>query len=172
MVWIKGLVDGCSRLLMGLTIICLVLMMLNIVVDVLLRSLFNIPVPATAELTAYYYMVGAVFLPLPLVEIKDESIKVDLFFNMAPEKLKALITKFAFVAQIVFFSLMFWQTGHDAIEAFGKGEFVDSQIKIYVWPGRYFLPMAFGLAALVSILKLVEHSSHSHRRASQGQIGH
>lgn len=170
--WIKRIVEGCSRLLMGMTIVCLVLMMVNIIADVLLRTLFDIPVPATAEFTAFYYMVGAVFLPLPLVEIRDESIKVDLFFNMAPETLKAIMISFAYIAQIAFFSLMFWQTGQDAIEAFEKSDFVDSQIKIYVWPGRFFLPLGFGLAALVSSVKLLERFSGKQRAASQGLIGH
>lgn len=170
--WIKQIVEGCSRLLMGMTIICLLLMMVNIVADVVLRTLFDIPVPATAEFTAFYYMVGAVFLPLPLVEIRNESIKVDLFFNMSPETVKGLMTSFAYLAQIVFFSIMFWQTGQDAIEAFEKSDFVDSQIKIYVWPGRFFLPMGFGLAALVSILKLLAHFSGKQRAASHGLTGH
>lgn len=153
----RWVAEKLSGLLLWITIVCLVLMMVNITADILLRTLFDIPVPATAEFTAFYYMVAAVFLPLPLVELKEESIRVDLFYNMSPKATKNLMIVFAYVAQAIFFSLMFWQTGIDAVEAFIKDDFVDSQIKIYVWPGRFFLPMGFGMAALVSVLKLLEH---------------
>lgn len=161
-----------SGLLLWITIVCLLLMMVNITADIVLRTLFDIPVPATAELTAFYYMVGAVFLPLPLVELRDESIRVDLFYNMSPRVVKTPMIVIAYLAQFVFFALMFWQTGIDAIEAFVKDDFVDSQIKIYVWPGRFFLPMGFGMAAVVSVLKLVEHLLSGDLQNSPAKITH
>lgn len=157
MIQLRYVVEKLSALLLWLTMICILLMMFNITADIVLRSVFDIPVPATSEITAGYYMIAAVFLPLPLVELRDESIKVDLFYNMSTPAVKSIMFFIAYFAQLVFFSLMFYETGIDAIEAFLKDDFVDSQIKIYTWPGRFFLPVGFGTAALVTILILAEH---------------
>jgi len=170
---IKKLIGRSSSLLLVLTALCLLLMMANIIADILLRTILGTPVPGTAEISAYYYMVGAVFLPLPLVELRDESIRVDLFYNMSSRLVKIVMVKFSYVAQLIFFGIMAWQTGEDAMDAFAKSEFVESQIKILVWPSRFFLPLGFGFAALVSLLKLVEPLSGTdiHKPSQHNPIG-
>lgn len=153
---IKLLVGHSSSLLLFMAALCLLLMMFNIIADILLRTIWGITVPGTAEISASYYMVGAVFLPLPLVELRNESIRVELFYNRSSRLVKILMIKFSYLAQIIFFIIIAWQTGEDAMDSFAKSEFIESNIKIFVWPSRFFLPLGFSFAALVSLLKLIE----------------
>jgi TRAP-type C4-dicarboxylate transport system permease small subunit len=145
-----------SGVLLGITGICLLLMLFQVTADVTMNGVFGRPIPGTAEMVAYYYMIGAVFLPAAIVEYRDSSIKVDLFYNMAGPWTKKAMLFAAGTAQLVFFGVLARQSGIDAIEAFEKNEYVASQIYVYVWPARFFLPMGFGLAACISFLRLLQ----------------
>lgn len=156
MLSLQWLFQRLSSLLLIITALCLVLMMAHIVSDVVLRSFFNVPIPGTAEITAYYYMIAVVFLPIPLVEMRNTSIQVDLFYNMVSPLGKKIMQTLAYIVQFIFFAIIATQTGSDAIDAFLKGEYVESQIQIIVWPGRFFLPIGFGIAAVITILQLIK----------------
>ena len=68
-----------SNILLAISIVCLIFMMGHVVLDVFMKITFNSPIIGTLETVSYYYMVGAVFLPLAVVELKKENVHVDLF---------------------------------------------------------------------------------------------
>lgn len=147
---------GASTLLIWAAVLSLALMMIHVGVDVIMKYVMNSPVPGTAEVVAYYYMVAAVFLPLPLVELGNKSISVDLFWNFFPGWLQRATLFIAYAAQLAFFVILAIQTGNDAADAWAKNELVEGIMPLLVWPGRFFLPVAFWLASLVSLLRLAE----------------
>ena len=157
MIWIEKMLDCASKSLLAVTVLCLGLMMVHVVADVTLSGLFGKPIPGTSEVVATYYMVGAVFLPIPLVEMHKASIQVELFYNIVSHNVKKMMLITAYFAQLVFFILMATQTGIDALDSFMKNEYVQSQIQISIWPGRFFLPIGFALGAGVSFLYLVKY---------------
>lgn len=144
-----------SKALIFFAGLSIVLMMLHVCADVLLDNFVGRPIPGTAEIVAYYYMGAAVFLPLPLVELRNASINVDLFYSMAGPRVRRVMLLVAYLAQALFFATLAWQSGDDAIQAFLKGEFVEARVSIPIWPGRFYLPIAFAVGSLVSILLLV-----------------
>lgn len=145
-----------ARLLIAVSVISLALMMVHVCVDVFMKYALNSPIPGTAEVVAYYYMVAAVFLPLPLVELGNKAIAVDLFWNFFPGLLQRLTVFIGYAAQVVFFVILAMQTGDDALSAFRKNELVEGIVPLLVWPGRFFLPAAFWLASAVSVLRLFQ----------------
>jgi TRAP-type C4-dicarboxylate transport system permease small subunit len=173
MSWIEKMLNYASKALLAVTMLCLGLMMAHVIADVVLSGLFSQPIPGTSEVVAYYYMIGAVFLPIPLVEMRRASIQVDLFYNIVNNNIKKIMLVAAYLAQFVFFILMARQTGLDAFESFIKSEYVQSQIQIYVWPGRFFLPLGFGLGAIISLFHLIKYiispAWSSRTRISSGQ---
>ena len=80
-----------SARLLDLAGILLILMMLHITVDVFLKALFNSPIQGTLEVTAYYYMVGAVLLPVAAVELAQASISADVFYNLMSRRNKIVL---------------------------------------------------------------------------------
>jgi TRAP-type C4-dicarboxylate transport system permease small subunit len=148
------LLDRSARLLAAVAAIGLLSMLIHVCADILLDMFFNHPIPGTAEVVAYYYMVGAVFLPLPLVEVKHASIKVDLIYGLMPRLVKRVMLLAAYAAQSIFFGILARQTAIDAIEGFQKGQMVEGRIDVLIWPGIACLPVAFFLAAMVSVLSL------------------
>lgn len=145
-----------SNLLIAVAGICLALMMVHVIADVGLKYVANAPIPGTAEVVAHYYMVAAVFLPLPLVELNNRSIYVDLFYHMMGQALQRASLLLAYGAQIAFFGVLAWQTSHDAMAAYAKGDLVEGIVNVIVWPGRFFLPIGFWLAVAVSTLRFLQ----------------
>ena len=145
-----------SNLLIAVAGICLALMMVHVIADVALKYVANAPIPGTAEIVAHYYMVAAVFLPLPLVELNNRAIFVDLFYHMMRPLLQRTSMLLAYGAQIAFFGVLAWQTSHDAMAAYAKGDLVEGIVNVIIWPGRFFLPIGFWLAVAVSVLRFLQ----------------
>ena len=146
-------------------VVTLSLMALHVLADVIGRQVFGQPAPATTEVVAYYYMVAAVFLPLPFVELRNRSIAVDLFYNLFPRGLQRLSDMIATAAGVVFWGMLTVKAYFDAIEAFEKGEMVDGTYTVPIWPMRFALPIAFGLATIVVAMRFVNEGVLGRRAA-------
>ena len=138
-----------SYLLMSVSIICLILMMVHVVSDVFMKIAFNSPIIGTLETVSYYYMVGAVFLPLAAVELKEENVHVDLFIQFAPIRIRRAIIIFGNVICALYFGGLFYQTLIDAVNSFQYKETIMSNYLFYVWPSRWALPLGFLALVLV-----------------------
>lgn len=132
-----------------------VLMMTNVVLDVVLKVIWNTPIQGTIEISSYYYMVAIVMLPMALVELDDEQVVVDLAFNHFPAWVQRICLTLVCAAAMAILLVMTWRTGQDAIRAFRVGEVVMGNREIIVWPARCMLPLGFGLAAIASGLRMV-----------------
>jgi len=131
-------------------------MLIHIVLDVVLKYLLNKPLPMTVEMVAHYYMVAVVFLPLPLVELRNAGVSVDLFYRMFGQHARRGIILVAYLGQIAFFGLLAYQSGLDALDAMQARKFVYLDFRLDTWPAAFMLPAGFALAALVSMLRFVQ----------------
>ena len=138
-----------------LAALAMALMMFHVLADVVGRQLFKAPAPATSEMVAYYYMVAAVFLPLPFVELHDRSIAVDLFYKGFPTLLRKISLLFATAAGAIFFGMLALKSSSDAVAAYQKWEMIEGISTIAIWPMRFLLPIAFGTTSLILVLRFV-----------------
>jgi len=135
--------------------ICLVLMMFHVTADVALKFFFNRPIEGTIETVSYYYMVSIVFLPLAMVELRNEHIFVDLFVRRLPAPGRRWAYIFSCLVGIIYFAGMTYQTFIDALKATAKLETIMSNYLFYVWPSRWALPVGMGVMVLALILNLI-----------------
>lgn len=147
-----------ARLLEYASAAVLGLMMLHVVADVIGRQLLSMPAPATTEVVAFYYMVAVVFLPLPFVELKNQNIVVDIFYNIAPAWAQRVMHALVEVACIAFFGLMTFASGGHALNAYAKGEMVQGYYQVAIWPSRFALPLSFALVTLIVIVRLISET--------------
>ena len=140
--------------------IVVLLMMLHITLDVTAKYIFNYPLPGTLPIVANYYMIAVVFLPVAFVEIKKESIAVDLFYLWFPSWLKHLSTVFGTLCSITFFSILAYQSYFNAMRAYGNGEYVDSTYVVITWPSRFLLPLSFASVVIVLAMRLIHEIRH------------
>jgi TRAP-type C4-dicarboxylate transport system permease small subunit len=131
-------------------------MLIHIVLDVALKYLFNKPLPMTVEMVAHYYMVAVVFLPMPLVELRNAGVSVDLFYRMFGQHARRSIMLLAYLGQIAFFGILAYQSSLDALEAMQARRFVYLDFRLDTWPAAFMLPAGFALATLVSMLRFVQ----------------
>lgn len=136
------------------------LMVVHICFDVLANYLLSSPIPGTEPVVANYYMVAVVYLPLAFVELRRESIAVDLFYQWFPIPMKKLATILGTVLSIVFFALLAYQSFNDAMRAYGTGEFVDGTYAVITWPSRFILPVSFVSVVIVLLMRLIHEFRH------------
>lgn len=143
-----------TEALLTLSVIPVLAMMVQVTLDVFLKYVFRHPIQGTLEVTAYYYMVAVVVLPLAFVEMTRQSIAVDLFFQMMGHRLRVVVTAFCLILSFVGYGGLAWISAYDAIDAFEKREIVMGTVPIYIWPTRFFLPIAGALTAIVCLAHL------------------
>ena len=148
---IERLIRIFSHILLSISIVCLILMMGHVVLDVFMKITFNSPIIGTLETVSYYYMVGAVFLPLAAVELKKENVHVDLFIQFAPILVRRAVIIFGNIICALYFGGLCYQTLIDAVKAYEYKETIMSNYLFYVWPSRWALPLGFMAIVLVFV---------------------
>ena len=148
---IERLIRIFSHILLSISIVCLILMMGHVVLDVFMKITFNSPIIGTLETVSYYYMVGAVFLPLAAVELKKENVHVDLFIQFAPILVRRAVIIFGNIICALYFGGLCYQTLIDAVKAYEYKETIMSNYLFYVWPSRWALPLGFLAVVLVFV---------------------
>ncbi|MBU1209382.1 MAG: TRAP transporter large permease subunit [Proteobacteria bacterium] len=121
--------------------------MLLTTVDVVLRYLFNSPLPGVYTIVEMS-MLGAVFPAVAYVQQTRGNVRVDIFIDRItgnPRRVFELATLFlAFVA----FALMCWQIGLLAREAWVTGDFDMGLIELPFWPPMTVMTIGLGLLCL------------------------
>ena len=154
---IENLLMFLTKILGWISALCITLMMVQVFADVALKYFIKKPIVGTPEIVGNYYMLAAVFLPLALVEFRNAGVSVTLFYDMMrSDRVKRLIMVLGYIGQVIFFAMLAFKTGGDAMESYHKYEIVEAQVMIYVWPGFFTLPIGFGLATLVNILRIFQ----------------
>ncbi|PWL16469.1 TRAP transporter small permease [Falsochrobactrum shanghaiense] len=139
-----------------LTGLAAIAMLLHVNADVIMKYLANSPMPGTSEITARYYMLALVFLPLALIELKNAAVTVELFFDMFSPAVQRICLVIGYLAQGIFFGCLAYQSALSAWASYLKNEYVEGVHLIIVWPAAFILPVGFGLATVVSVLRLVQ----------------
>jgi len=133
----------------------IVLMAFHVTLDVSFRLFFNSPIRGTLEIVSFYYMVSAVILPIAYLQIKNQHITVDLFYDWYPKPLKAASYVVSSSLTAAFFAIFAYQSWLDAVRAFNSREVVMGAAAIQIWPSRFILPISFAIMTLVTIFNLV-----------------
>lgn len=132
-----------------------VAMLVHITTYVVTRHLFAAPVPATVEIVSYYYMVLIAFLPVAWAERRGEMISVEVFAHFFKGPWQKIDAVFVALVTAGAYMALTYTTWLMAMRAFDSKTFVISlKIAVPVWPGYFALPAAFGLAAIVTLLRL------------------
>lgn len=132
-----------------------VAMLVHITTYVITRHLFSAPVPATVEIVSYYYMILIAFLPIAWAERRGDMITVEIFGQFFKGPVRKINAVFVALVTAAAYGALTYTTWLMAMRAFESKTFVISlQTAVPIWPGYFILPIAFGLAAIVTILKL------------------
>ena len=145
--------DALSNGLAALGRLVLLITMLHVTLDVVLRFAFNRPLTGTVEISSYYYMIAVVFLPLAAVELRNGHISVEIVAQHLSEGAQRVLIGVVCLLSAVFYGLLAWRTGLEAIEKMHVGERYSSSMDLSIWPPRFMLPLGCGLLTLVLVVK-------------------
>jgi TRAP-type C4-dicarboxylate transport system permease small subunit len=129
-------------------------MLIHITAYVILRQLTNTPIPATVEIVSYYYMILIAFLPLAWAERRGEMISIEIFAGLMKGRVARFNEIFVALVTAGAYGVLAYTTWMVAMREFASRSFVISlSVALPVWPSYFVLPIAFGLAALVSLYR-------------------
>ncbi|WP_421996375.1 TRAP transporter small permease [Reyranella sp.] len=137
--------------------VAILAMMLHVAADVILKVALNAPIMGTLEIVSFIYMVACTFLPLPHVLASRGLIVVELFTQkMAPRDLLRL-DAIVGVATVIYLALLGVMGILRAIDKMEIGETQDATyFELPVWPMRWILAAACGLAAVVALYNIFD----------------
>lgn len=131
-------------------------LMAHVALDITLRNALNRPVPATFEIVTHYYMVALAFIPLAWVERSGGMVQVEVLEGfLSPRMLRLSDRIVALICTLVYLALA-WVTLKVALTNTHRGTFVVSNsLRVPTWPAYWLPPLGFGLAGLVTFIRLV-----------------
>ena len=136
--------------------LAMVFMMSHIGGDVFARTFFGSSLPGTLEVTAEWYMIAIVYMPLALVTLRNQHISVDLFTHGLREKTQHWLRVMTSLAALVFF--YYWADASLSL-AFKKTKrlsYLDSGLlHIPTWPVYWACFVAIVLLRAATVIVLV-----------------
>ena len=141
---------------MGFIAVCiLVAMMILTVLDVILRRVFNSPIPFSLELVEFM-MVMTGFLGLAWCAMSESHIRVDLIVSKMPTRVRGIIDSLCYLAGFGISGIIAWRSVMECL-AIRKLHTESTVLGIPIFP--FYLVVAAGFAALaLAILILLARS--------------
>ena len=153
--WLFKMTDRTTAGLALLGTLGVAAMMVHVTLDVIARTIWSVSIPATLEIVTRYYMITLALLPLGWVEWKRQMITVELFTGLFGQQGVKIIDALVAVLSAVVYIAFTQATWIKAMEQYELGAYVMSlDFPMPVWPTYFVLPLAFALAALVSVVRI------------------
>lgn len=154
---LKPIETAVARISMVLGGVVLLAMMLQVVIDVFMRAFLGAGFPATADLVGKYYMVAVSVLPLAMTELKRRHIEATVF----TEKLTGWPLRAVLLLGLTIFgavlAVLLWGSTVEALSKTARRVYVEAgTMRFPTWPSYWILPVSFGLALLVNVIRLIE----------------
>ncbi len=140
--------------------VAIALMMVHVTADVVMRYVFNRPLPGTLTVVTYYYMILATFLPLAFAERRRAHISVEVVTEMLPSHVRHHLQAWMLLPTALVMGIFAWRSFDAAVAAWDLGASqVQGANRIPVWPAYFALPLGIGLMAVVLLLRFGSYLS-------------
>ena len=124
--------------------------------DVVLRYIFNSPLPGVYTLCEML-IIGIVFLAIAYVQQHKSHVRVDIFIDRlrgAPRQAFEIAT---LILALAAFGLMTWQSGLLAWDAWVTGDYEMGLIEYPFWPTKFTMTFGLGLLCLRFVTDIVNY---------------
>ena len=145
---LSDIVKGVSSIMDKLAGLCIFSVMLLIVANIILRTVFNQPILGTYELVGFLTAMG-VALALAHCAFQDGHIAVSFIMEHFPQKIQSIVAVFVNAVSLMFLAAAGWSLGKFGQAMKIKG-LVSPSAEIPVYPFIYLV--AFGLLGLCLVL--------------------
>jgi len=148
--WLRKIERGFCYAAAGLVLV----MIFPTTLDVVLRYIFNAPLPEMFQLTEFM-MVAVVYLAIAYVQQLKDHIKIEIATQWLPQKAQEALEIFGYLVGLVIFLIITWQSGRLAWEAWETQDYTMGIVQFPLWPAKTILPVGVGLFCLRLFLDIV-----------------
>ncbi len=152
---IKKILITISKLFIFLCSIMMFIMMILISLEVLLRYIFTTSLIWPFEIVEFM-LVAITFLGLAYLELTEQNLKVDFFFNLFPKYMKSISNIVGTLTVLIFSILTTIIGGTFAWLAWSENIRSWTVMRIAMWPVRLTIPLGGFLLCSVLLLKLFD----------------
>lgn len=146
-----------ERASMVFAALILIAMMLQVVIDIFMRSFLGAGFPATADVVGRYYMVAISFLPLAMTEVDRRHIEATIFTDRLTGRARQAVGLLGFGIGLAVFAVMTWGSAQEALRQTARQAYVEAgTLHFPTWPSYWILPVSFALIAAVLVMRIVE----------------
>jgi TRAP-type C4-dicarboxylate transport system permease small subunit len=146
--------------------VALGVLVLNIVIDVIGRTVFNTSLPGTLDLVTFWWMPVVALLPLGLSELRKEHVSVDILAEKVSGRHRGAIEVFGCTLAIVVVGALTYFTLDTTVGKIEIDEAAVSSTWLPIWPIRIL-----ALLALVTfVLQLLITLRQALRRATGADV--
>jgi TRAP-type C4-dicarboxylate transport system permease small subunit len=133
--------------------ICVVLVMLLMVANVTMRTVFKDAITGTYEIVGILFLI-MISSSISYCALKDGHVFVSYFIKKFPVKIQKVIDNITNISSIIFFSFISWKTFEYGNYIKTKGE-ATNVTKIPTYPLIYIIAVGIIVLVLVLIIKLI-----------------
>lgn len=133
------------------------LTMLLISVDVVMRYVFNSPIPGVYNIVELL-MIGIVFLAIAHVQSLREHVKVDFFTEWLSKRAQTALDIFGHLVGLFIFSIVTWQGAKLAWRSWVENDYSMGIVQVPYWPGKWAFTIGIALLCLRLITQIVSDS--------------
>jgi TRAP-type C4-dicarboxylate transport system permease small subunit len=119
------------------------------------RYIFKLPIVGAVEFTQSYLMVATVFFSMGYAYQKGAFIRVTIFLDHLPRRMKIVVTYVNYFVQV--FSFLYGvalviATTYQAIRIFSTGMVICTTVQFPLWPAYFIIPIGLFLMSLLMLL--------------------
>ena len=151
-----------SRVMNIVAMVALVAMMLLTVVDVLMRTLFKLPVLDSPQLTQYL-MVCVVFFGLAWCAARERHIKVDLIVSRFSPRTQALFDSVTMFLGLAVTVVMTWRSLLETFVAY-RYNAATTVLEIPAYPFHIILVLGLAVLCTVMLTQLIRNIREAAKR--------
>jgi TRAP-type C4-dicarboxylate transport system permease small subunit len=144
-----------SRIMNIVAMATLVLMMLLTVADVLMRSIFKLPILDSPQLTQYL-MVCVVYFGLAYCAAKGRHVKVDLIVSHLSTRVQAILDSITYLLGLGICIIMTWRTLLETFVAY-RYNAATTVLEVPAYPFHVILTFGVAILCLVMLIQLIQH---------------
>lgn len=133
-----------NMLMVAISATCLTFMAFMTTLDVVLRYVFNSPLPASVELSQLIEP-WVIFLPFAYTLAMGRHVKVGLLTLRLPRKLKLASDLFALALGFVLFTILTIYSWQDFHQSWSINEIMMAAIILPWWAGKLAMPIGMAL---------------------------
>lgn len=146
-IWLRS-IDGLSQSGSLIAAIACFVLLINVVLDVLGRWLFNHPVNGTIEYVSYWWMPIIVFLAFAAAQLRNEHIQIDYLVDHLPPATRKTVSIFCLSIAIITILALAYYALLDALAAAEVKQAAYGTAEVLIWPIKFVAVAGLILFAL------------------------